>query len=362
MNPNRSSPSPRTGPARWPWWPIPTTWSSAPPRPWPAGPGGQEVVYCMVTSGEAGIDSMAPDECRAVREAEQIASAGSSASTWSSSSAQDGVLEYGVPLGARDRRRGARHRPEIVITGNFRDTWGGRNLNQADHIAVGRAVARRRARRGQPLDLQRAARRRARALGRRPAGLGRGSPEATHAVDTTDTFDAGVASLGRTRPTSTGSAGKLRPPGDPRGVRSADRPAAGRRVRRAVRGVPDGLGRVASLANRTHRMGAGEPVQPRRCMTSPSLYAVRQPRSEHLGRASRACTVSRSPPRVRRVEVTVEISLACACRAVEKPAVELHDEAKRVVVHVAQHRHPVTQSRRRRRPRGSRCGRSTLVR
>ena len=33
-----------------------------------------------------------------------------------------------------------RHRPEIVITGNFRDTFGGRNLNQADHIAVGRAV------------------------------------------------------------------------------------------------------------------------------------------------------------------------------------------------------------------------------
>ena len=33
-----------------------------------------------------------------------------------------------------------RHRPDIVITGNFRDTWGGRNLNQADHIAVGRAV------------------------------------------------------------------------------------------------------------------------------------------------------------------------------------------------------------------------------
>ena len=27
-----------------------------------------------------------------------------------------------------------------MITGNFRDTWGGRNLNQADHIAVGRAV------------------------------------------------------------------------------------------------------------------------------------------------------------------------------------------------------------------------------
>ena len=33
-----------------------------------------------------------------------------------------------------------RHRPEIVITNNFRDTWGGRNLNQADHIATGKAT------------------------------------------------------------------------------------------------------------------------------------------------------------------------------------------------------------------------------
>ena len=36
---------------------------------------GKEVVYCMVTSGEAGIDSMEPDECRRVREAEEIESA-----------------------------------------------------------------------------------------------------------------------------------------------------------------------------------------------------------------------------------------------------------------------------------------------
>src|SRR3954451_22028880 len=38
------------------------------------GPG-KEVVYCMVTSGEAGIDGMEPEECRRVREAEEIESA-----------------------------------------------------------------------------------------------------------------------------------------------------------------------------------------------------------------------------------------------------------------------------------------------
>ena len=33
---------------------------------------GKWIGYIMVTSGEAGIDGMHPDECRKVREAEQI--------------------------------------------------------------------------------------------------------------------------------------------------------------------------------------------------------------------------------------------------------------------------------------------------
>ncbi len=107
----------------------------------------------------------------------------------------DGVLEYGVPLRAAIAREVRRHRPDIVITSNFRDTWGGRNLNQADHIAVGRAV----------VDAVRDAGNRwvfADQLtdGLEPWGKVRevwafGSPNTTHAVDTTDTFDAGVASL-----------------------------------------------------------------------------------------------------------------------------------------------------------------------
>ena len=47
---------------------------------------GKDVVYCMVTSGEAGIDGLHPDECRGVREAEQVESAASSACDASSSS------------------------------------------------------------------------------------------------------------------------------------------------------------------------------------------------------------------------------------------------------------------------------------
>ena len=72
----------------------------------------------------------------------------------------DGVLEYGVPLRRAICAAVRRHRPEIVITNNFRDTWGGKNLNQADHIATGRADAGRGPRRRQPLGLPRAAGRR----------------------------------------------------------------------------------------------------------------------------------------------------------------------------------------------------------
>ena len=102
---------------------------------------GKEVVYCMVTSGEAGIDGMEPEKCRQVREAEQVASAQAVGVTVVEFLGQpDGILEYGLPLRAAIARVVRRFRPEIVITGNFRDTWGGHNLNQADHIAVGRAV------------------------------------------------------------------------------------------------------------------------------------------------------------------------------------------------------------------------------
>jgi LmbE family N-acetylglucosaminyl deacetylase len=157
---------------------------------------GKDVVYCMVTSGEAGIDGMHPDECRTVREAEQVDSArivGVEAVEFLG--LPDGVLEYGVGLRRAIAEVVRRHRPDVVVTGNFRDTWGGRNLNQADHIAVGKAV----------VDAVRDAGNRwvfpeqlegdLEPWGGVRAVWAFGSPQSTHAVDTTDTFDAGVASL-----------------------------------------------------------------------------------------------------------------------------------------------------------------------
>jgi LmbE family N-acetylglucosaminyl deacetylase len=157
---------------------------------------GKNVVYCMVTSGEAGIDGLAPSECRPVREAEQIESARIvGVDRVDFLGLPDGVLEYGVVLRRAIAGVVRLHRPEIVVTGNFRDTWGGASLNQADHIATGKAA----------LDAVRDAGNRwvfneqltgdLEPWGGVQQVWAFGSPHATHAVDITDTFERGVASL-----------------------------------------------------------------------------------------------------------------------------------------------------------------------
>ena len=157
---------------------------------------GKQVVYCMVTSGEAGIDGMPPEQCRSVREAEQIESARIvGVEQVEFLGLPDGVLEYGVPLRRAIASVVRRHRPEIVITNNFRESWGGAGLNQADHMATGRAT----------LDAVRDAGNRWVFADQVEGGLepwggvrevwAAGSPLATQGVDITKTFDAGVESL-----------------------------------------------------------------------------------------------------------------------------------------------------------------------
>lgn len=103
--------------------------------------GGREVAYTMVTRGEAGIDGLAPGDSAPVREAEQIASAavvGVSAVEFLDH--RDGVIEEGVALRRDLAAVVRRHRPELLVTINHRETWGGRTWNTPDHRAVGRAV------------------------------------------------------------------------------------------------------------------------------------------------------------------------------------------------------------------------------
>ncbi len=241
---------------------------------------GKQVVYCMVTSGEAGIDGMVPDEARRVREAEQVESARIvGVDEVDFLGLPDGILEYGVDLRRVICEEVRLHRPEIVITNNFRDTWGGRNLNQADHIATGKAV----------MDAVRDAGNRwvfneQLVGGRDPWGgvkqvWAAGSPQATSAVDITDTFDKGVAVAARPPGLHRRSRLEgLRPRGVPRGHVAGHRPAARRRARGQLRGLPDGLGRVARPA--TDGIG-----HRRRCQRRPRSSGTGEATSSSCGRS-----------------------------------------------------------------------------
>ncbi|MFJ9645638.1 PIG-L deacetylase family protein [Streptomyces sp. NPDC004244] len=106
--------------------------------------GGREVIYLLATRGEAGIDTIPPEECAPLREAEQRASAAVvGVSTVEFLDHADGVLEYGLDLRRDIAAAIRRHKPELLITLNHRDSWGtqyGGFWNTPDHKAVGRAA------------------------------------------------------------------------------------------------------------------------------------------------------------------------------------------------------------------------------
>jgi LmbE family N-acetylglucosaminyl deacetylase len=157
---------------------------------------GKQIAYCLMTSGEAGIDSLAPEKCGPLREEEQRkACTHVGVTTVEFLGFPDGTLEHNLELRRAIAGSIRRHRPEIVITVNFRETYGGVALNQADHIAGGRATldaARDAGNRWVFTDLI--------SQGLEPwSGVkevwAAGSPDATHGVDVTDSFEAGLASL-----------------------------------------------------------------------------------------------------------------------------------------------------------------------
>ncbi|GAA4936751.1 PIG-L family deacetylase [Streptomonospora halophila] len=103
--------------------------------------GGREVAYLLATRGEAGIATMEPARAAEVREREQRASAAVvGVSSVEFLDHRDGVVEYGPALRRDVAAAIRRHRPELVVTLNHRDTFGGTSWNTPDHRAVGRAV------------------------------------------------------------------------------------------------------------------------------------------------------------------------------------------------------------------------------
>lgn len=158
---------------------------------------GREVTYLMVTRGEAGIDTLDPARAARVREREQRDSAavvGVTAVEFLDH--PDGVVEYGTALRRDIAAAIRRHRPELLITLNPEDTWGGTYWNTPDHRAGGRAVLDAAGDAGnrwifpdteaKPWN------------GVRWVAVA-GSDAPTHAVDVTGTLERGVQSLTRHR-------------------------------------------------------------------------------------------------------------------------------------------------------------------
>jgi LmbE family N-acetylglucosaminyl deacetylase len=153
---------------------------------------GKRVAYLLVTRGEAGIASMPPDEAAPLRVEEQRASCRAVGVTEVEFlDHPDGLVEAGIPLRRDLAAAIRRHRPEVVLSINHRDSWGGPSWNHVDHRVVGR-------------DLLDAVRDAANPWIFADAGAAWGgvrfvafnaSPVSSHAVDITDHLSDGVASL-----------------------------------------------------------------------------------------------------------------------------------------------------------------------
>lgn len=154
---------------------------------------GKELAYVLVTSGEAGVDAMAPAEARPLREEEERQSAAAVGVRHVEFLGHpDGLVEAGLRL-RRDLAGAFRRlRPEIVVTMSFDLTWGEDGpVNHADHRVTGLAVldaCRDAANRwvfsdaGDPWP------------GIRDVYVA-GAEAATHFVDVGETLETGVASL-----------------------------------------------------------------------------------------------------------------------------------------------------------------------
>lgn len=101
---------------------------------------GVEVAYLMLTRGEAGMDSMPPEQTAQVRTADEIAAAAAvGVARVDFLDYPDGVLEYGLGL-RRDIARAIRSfRPDVVLVGTW-DVEFVAGLNQADHRVAGLAT------------------------------------------------------------------------------------------------------------------------------------------------------------------------------------------------------------------------------
>jgi LmbE family N-acetylglucosaminyl deacetylase len=153
---------------------------------------GKHVHYVLVTEGEAGISDLSPAEVAPLRRAEQVAScAAVGVGEPEFLGYPDGLVVADLNLRRDLAAAIRRHRPEVILSINFRESWGGPSWNHVDHRNVGLALLDAVRDAANPWIFQDA--------GEAWPGVRfvafSGSPQSTHGVDITDTIDAGVASL-----------------------------------------------------------------------------------------------------------------------------------------------------------------------
>jgi len=157
---------------------------------------GKTVTYLLATRGEAGIDTMPPEQAGPAREQEErdgAARVGVHVVEFLDGFT-DGVVEYGLPLRRAIAREIRIRKPDLLVTTTYADRFPGGFVNQADHRAVGLAVVDAKADAGNRwifrdlLD-----------EGHEPWQVARllvvADSDPTHFVDVSDHFDAAVASL-----------------------------------------------------------------------------------------------------------------------------------------------------------------------
>lgn len=157
---------------------------------------GKRITYLLVTDGEAGIDGMVPSEAGPLRRDEEVRSAAVvGVDTVEFLGLPDGLVEADVSLRRLLAAAIRRHRPDVLLSVNFRESFGQPGWNHVDHRNLGVAL----------LDASRDAGNRWLFTdlldeglepwsGVRFAAFGN-SPQATHAVDVTETIERGIASL-----------------------------------------------------------------------------------------------------------------------------------------------------------------------
>ncbi len=157
---------------------------------------GKHVAYVLVTDGEAGIDGMPPSETAPLRREEERRSAAVvGVETVEFLGYPDGLVEADHRLRRDLAAAVRRHRPDVVISINFRESFGQPGWNHVDHRNTGLAL----------LDAVRDAGNRWLFSDLLDEGLEPwdgvrfvafgNSPQATHGVDVTGHLDRGIASL-----------------------------------------------------------------------------------------------------------------------------------------------------------------------